>query len=121
MNIQLDDAIASPQDLKAVILEIRQYAGWFAHASVKKQLAVDSISESPAIFAGCSAFIKDCFGEKTLSAKSLDEFVQSLEMFEKSAPTLTITLAAAPSNGLKKTFGAWCRQNVALSTCNVPV
>lgn len=112
MKLKLPETISSPQDLKATILEVRQYARWFSHASVKKQVAGGRSAEPPAISGAASSAIKEWAGDKPLTLDMLEDLLAALEDFEKSAPQLTITLAAAPGGGLKKTLVAWCRTHV---------
>ncbi len=113
MNLKLPDNVSSPQDIKAIVLEIRQYARWFAHASVKKQVGGGKIAEPPAVSAGAVALIQGLAGGKPLTQPALDGLIDALEAFEAKAPHMTITLAAPPPASLKKTLVAWCRQHVA--------
>ncbi|HET8709361.1 MAG TPA: F0F1 ATP synthase subunit delta, partial [Candidatus Saccharimonadales bacterium] len=47
------------------------------------------------------------------SVKSLDKNMRALEDYARTAPHLTITLAAPAPASLKQTLTAWCRQNLA--------
>lgn len=112
MKLQLPDSVSSPQDVKALIMEVRGYARWFSHASIKKQAGGGNIGQPAAVSPAALSLIKNCNGGKALTQESLDKLVSDLADFEASAPQLTITLAAPPSAGLKKTLSGWCRQNV---------
>jgi hypothetical protein len=112
MKIKLPDGISSPQDLRAVILEIKDYAGWSAKAAVKKQVAGKADADKPTVSAEAAAIVKAWSGDKALTRSSLDELVAVLEEFADTASSLTLTLAAPPSGGLKKELVGWCRQNI---------
>lgn len=112
MKLQLPDNVSSPQDLQFLMLEIRQYARWLAHNDVKKRLDVKAADDSPVMSPAAIEVIRSWFGKKPISQESLGGLVSELEDFETTAPQLSITLAAAPSGGLKKTLIAWCREHV---------
>jgi len=113
MNLKLPDSVSSPQDIKAIVLEVRQYARWFAHASVKQQVSGGKVAEPPAMSPGATALIQGLAGGKPLTQTALDGLIEALEVFETKAPHMTITLAAPPPESLKKTLITWCRQHVA--------
>jgi hypothetical protein len=112
MKPKLPASIASPQDLKAAILEIHQYASWFAHTSVKKNLSVAADKEPAPMSPPALEILKQSLGKEPPSQESLDKIVEDLEAFAEAAPTMAITLAGMPTAGLKKTLVAWCRQNI---------
>ncbi|HZL07642.1 MAG TPA: F0F1 ATP synthase subunit delta [Candidatus Dormibacteraeota bacterium] len=113
MNLKLPASISSPQDLKAIMLEIRQYSRWFAHADVKKRVGGGAASEPPVISPAAASLVQELGSSKPLSQASLDGLAEALEVFAAKAPQITITLAAMPSDGLKKTLITWCRQHIA--------
>jgi len=113
VKLKLDDSVSSPQDLKSMIVEIREYARWFGHNSIKKRLDARHSSEPPALSPGARAILHEWNTKQPLSQKSLDGLISTLEKYHGTAPQLTITLAAPPANGLKKTLVVWCRDNIA--------
>jgi hypothetical protein len=115
MKLRLEESVSSPQDLKAVILEIRDYARWFSHNSVKRRLNLKAkrMSDEPVVSSAAAALLREWNTKTPLSQKSLDQLLATLKDFEDTAPQLTITLAAPPAGGLKKTLVAWCRENIA--------
>jgi len=104
---KIPDSVSSPQDLAALLLEMREYARWFAHESIKKRVNAKHTSDAPAMSAAATQLVRD------LDQKGLDTLIETLEDYKKSAPSLTITLPAPPTNGLKITLVAWCRENIA--------
>jgi hypothetical protein len=113
MKLKLDDSVSSPQDLQALIGEVREYARWFSHNAVKRQLHAKSTTEQPELSPGAEALLRSWGAGTPLSQKSLDTLIAALVDFAASAPVVTITLAAPVSGSLKKSLVAWCRQNIA--------
>jgi len=48
-----------------------------------------------------------------MTQTAIDGLVKALEDYKKSAPSVTITLAAVPSGEVKVRLVAWCRKNLA--------
>ncbi len=113
MTLNPQSNISSPQELKAIIVEVRRYAHWYAQNSVKLHVTGNGSTEQFVISPTAIELIKDWSVQKPLSEKSLDELIATLENYESKAPRLTITLAAVPPNDLKKTLVEWCREHVA--------
>ncbi|HVX58604.1 MAG TPA: F0F1 ATP synthase subunit delta [Candidatus Saccharimonadales bacterium] len=114
-DFKLEESVSSLQDLKAVILEIREYARWQAHNEIKKQLKAKSgkKSEAPTLSPSAQNVLHSWVSRGPINPKSMDELVTTLENYAKSAPQFTIVLAAMPTASLKKTIVNWCRSNVA--------
>lgn len=111
--LKLEDTVSSPQDVKALVMEIREYARWFAHNYIKQRVHAHNVSPEPEMSAAAKAVIRAWSAGKELTTKSLDELVATLEDYTNTAPVLTVTLAAVPSTGLKKQLVGWCRDNLA--------
>jgi hypothetical protein len=112
MSLTLPDSVFSRQDLKAVILEIEQYAKWFSQTATKMRFVSDGSYEAPAASPAASELINGWAEGQQLTQVHLDEMIKALKDFEASAPHITITLAAPAPNSLRKTLLAWCRQNI---------
>ncbi|HET7673821.1 MAG TPA: F0F1 ATP synthase subunit delta [Candidatus Saccharimonadales bacterium] len=110
MKIKLDGSVSSPQNLKALILEMRDYARWFSQNDVKKRLHAKGASDKPQLSVGAESLVSEI---KPLDRKNLDELISALEDLEDSAPRLTITLAAPPASGLKKMLVSWLREEIS--------
>jgi hypothetical protein len=104
--------ISTPQDLKALTIEVQRYARWFAQASIKSRVSGAATAETLAISEAAVKLIKDTAGIKPLDQNMLDNLVVSLQALEASTPHVTITLAAAPGSKLKSTLVEWCRKNI---------
>ncbi len=116
MKLRLEETIASPQDLKAVSLEIREYARWYSHNAIKKRVRIHmkrAAAEAPTISHAATAIIREWTKQNPLTQHGFDQLLAALETYARTAPQLTITLAAPPTAGLKKTLVARCRQNIS--------
>lgn len=113
MKLRVPDSVSSPQDLAALLLEMREYARWFGHESIKRRAGASHISHPPLISPAAQELVDGLESKKSLDQKGLDTLIATLEDYKKASPSLTITLAAPPTNGLKTTLVAWCRANIA--------
>lgn len=113
MNFVMPDQIATPQDLSALIFEIRDYARWYEHEFIKRKTSVTSTSAQPELSDITSLVIRTWAGKEPLSQASLDQLITTLEAYSKSAPIMTITLAAPAPNKLRTDLTAWARANLA--------
>lgn len=113
-SLRLDDSISSPQDMRALILEIRDYARWYSHAAIKKRVQVRRAgNDAPQLSPAATALLRDWNSHNPLSRSSLDALLKELERATATAPQLTITLAGPPAGQVKKSLVAWCRDNIA--------
>jgi hypothetical protein len=112
MNLKLPVGIYSQQDLKATITEIRQYAHWLSHATIKKQVSKGAWGEPPGMSSAGVELIKEWIGDKPLDQDSLDKLIETLEDYADNAPRVSVTLAAPPSVGIKKELISWFRKNL---------
>lgn len=112
MKLQLPNDIVSPQDLKTVTVEIRTYARWAVHARTKQRVTTKTAEGPPAISPAAIAIVRAWQGTEPLTQESLDGLLAALVAFELSAPRVTITLAAPPSQGLKQQLVNWCREHM---------
>lgn len=112
MTLNLPDSIYSAQDLTAVTLEIREYARWFSHNAIAKRVTNKRVAEPPIMSPAATDLLREWSGKKELTQARLDELIKALEAFKRSAASVTITLAAPPTNDIKQTLVSWCRQNI---------
>jgi hypothetical protein len=108
--LKLDSTISSPQDVQSLIDELRAYARWFSHNTVKQRLKVRGKTAEPELSPAARALVREL---KPVSTASLDSLLATLDTYKSKAPLVTITLAAPPAAGIKKSLVGWCRDNLA--------
>ena len=113
MKLNLPSSVASSQDVKTLLLELQDYTRWFTHESIKTRTNAGHASEPPVLSPATTELIREWEGKKPLSQQSLDTLIDTLETYNATAPTITLTLAAPPTSSLKLTLVAWCRENIA--------
>ena len=113
MKLRLPDSVASSQDVTALQLEVREYARWFTHESIKQRTSAHHKSEAPALSSACTELLATQGGKKGLDRTSLDTLVKELEHYNRTAPTITLTLAAPATGSIKASLVKWCRTNIA--------
>jgi hypothetical protein len=109
----LPNSVSSQQDLSALTLEIRDYSKWFAHNAIKERVHAKNAVLPPSLSPGALELVRSASNKKLLSQQDLDELITMLESAKKTAPTVTITLAAPASGDLKQTLVGACRANIA--------
>lgn len=113
MKLTLPDSIASAQDLASVIRDVHSYAKWASKELIKQKVSGKSAGSQPELSPEAADIIRSWGGGKPLTQQSIDGLVRALEDYKKSAPSLTITLAAIPSGEVKSKLVAWCRKEIA--------
>lgn len=113
MKLLLPNSVLSPQDLEALTFEIREYASWFSHNTIKHQAGASRGTKAPELTAAALEVLRNWNAQKLLDQATLAELGAALEDFKASAPSLTITLAAPAGGDLKQTLVTWCRENIA--------
>jgi len=116
MKLKLPDSIASPQDVSALLLEVKEYSQWFSHELIKVESNIKHVSKSPELSTGAKTLFEEMFSKKSHDKGSLDDLVDILSKYSNDAPIMTITLAAPVPNSVKETLVAWCRNNLAKNT-----
>lgn len=112
MKPALPASVVSPQDLRAVILEVKGYLRWYTHTDIKQKATHRRAGQAPEVSPAAASLIKSCLSPKKPDQKSMEDLIDDLEDFAANATEIHITLAAPPGNGLKKDLAAWCRQNI---------
>lgn len=113
MKLIMPDSVASAQDLAAVLADVQAYAKWASRELIKQKVAGKSAGAQPTITPEAAEIILSWSGDKDMTQTSIDGLVKALEDYKKSAPSVTITLAAVPSGEVKIKLVAWCRKNLA--------
>jgi hypothetical protein len=109
----LSPSVSSPQDLSALILEIKEYSKWFRHNEIKHKTNAKSASPPPVLSDGALETLRTLRNKNLIKGKDLEELIKTLGRFQAKAPLMTITLAAPAPKALKKNLVDWTRQNLA--------
>lgn len=112
MNLNLQNSVVSRQDLRSVITELKSCAAWLAQSQVKSRISTKPAPQPPVISTAADDLIKQWHGKNAVTAKSLEELINSLISFESMAPKMSVTLAAPAPTKLKQELVAWCRHNI---------
>jgi F0F1-type ATP synthase delta subunit len=112
MKVRLPNTVSSQQDLSALTFEIREYAKWFAHNAIKAKVHAKNVTPPPTLSPSALELVRSAGGTKLLDQKVLDELILELEDAKKTAPTITVTLAAPATGDVKQNLVAACRQHI---------
>jgi hypothetical protein len=118
VKLNLPKSVASPQDLSALISEVRDYAKWYNHEVIKQRFSGKAHiggagGDHPILSAGASEVIRTWFGSKSPNRLGFDALLKELERVTKSARLITVTLAAPTPGSLKATLVGWFRTNIS--------
>lgn len=111
--IKLPEHISSPQDLTALILEVREYARWYEHETIRRRSGTTSPSTQPVLSPTTATLLRAISGGISLQPKQLEEVIATLLQYKKTSPVITLTLAAPVTAAVKATLTAWCRQELS--------
>lgn len=113
MKLTLPNSVSSLEDVRSLTLEVREYARWFAHNAIKKQVGAKNVTEAPTLSPAAKELLRSWTDKQPLTSSRLDELIATLDHFKDTASALTITLAAPASASLKQELVGWCRKNLA--------
>ncbi len=113
MKSNVYDLIETPQDIKALILDVRKYARLYLHNGVKKRASVANSEELAVISQAAGQLISELASDNGLSQIDLDNLIAELETVATQSPVARLTLAAPPSSALKKKLVDWCREHIS--------
>lgn len=112
----LPSDICSPQDLTALILEIREYAKWYEHESIKRRTGSSLQSTPPVLTLTAATYLRSLNQEGAVTPDKLEKTIEALESYKASAPSITFTLAAPATEQVKKQLTSWVRSNLSPET-----
>jgi len=113
VKLKLPAAVASSQDLTALISEVHVYAKWVARESIRQRVSGKGTGAKVELSPEAGELIRTWGGGKPPTQASIDSLLKQLETHRKTAPSITITLPAVPSGELKATLVNWMRQNLS--------
>lgn len=116
MKLKLPDTIASPQDVTSLYFEIKDYAKWFMHESIKLESNIKKVAKSPELSPSAKELLQDWSLKNSLNRSSLEELTNTLEKYPNTAPVISIVLASPVTNEVKLKLVGWCRANLANNT-----
>lgn len=112
MSLVLPASISSTQDVTALGLEVQEYAKWYSQYANAAKRKIAYKEPQPEVTPVASELIREWGKQSPLSQERLDQLVKELNSKTKSAPTMTITLAAPATSDVKKALVAWARKNI---------
>ncbi|TAL14770.1 hypothetical protein EPN95_01840 [Patescibacteria group bacterium] len=112
-RLNLPDEVASIQDLTSLILEIREYIKWFSHNAILERVSKKRTTKPIALSPSATKLLQEWEKLQPITTRSLDELLDTLNIYRNNAPTLSITLAAPVTNDIKQTLISWSRKNIA--------
>lgn len=115
VEVPLPASISSPQDLGALILELKAYAKWANHVNIKLRMHQKVTTDPPELTPAANELLhlhSWTNNGQPLDAEACEQLINRLNKIKTKAPTVNITLAAPATKQLKTTIVAWCRQNV---------
>lgn len=112
MKLSLPATVASSQDLAAIVADVHVYAKWASRELIKQRVSGKSTGKQPEISPEASDVIRTWSGGKPLTQASIDSLLKALDAHRKSAPSITVTLAAIPSGELKAKLVGWIRKEL---------
>jgi hypothetical protein len=114
MSLTLPNNVWSPEDLKELTNDLKQYATWLASYGIKQRVSSSSQPTPPPTLSPLAvSMLHELHDRRLLTESGVDKLVADLEAVAVVAPRVHFTFAAAPSNGLKKDFVNWCRENIS--------
>lgn len=112
--IKLPDTICTPQDLTALLIEVREYAKWYEHESVKQRSGTKTPrSTQPVLSVSTATYLRAISTNSGLQPAQLETIIHELEVYKAAAPTITITLAAPAPERIRTLLTAWCRESLS--------
>lgn len=113
MSLTLPSNIWSPEDLKELIGDLKRYARWLAAYAVKERVAASAAKQQPPTLSPTAIeLLNGLHAKQALTQPGVDKLIADLQAVQVVAPQVNFTLAAPPSNGLKKTLVTWCRETI---------
>lgn len=112
MALKLPSSVSSTHDLTALILEVREYTKWYLQYSNAVKVKTKYTQDQPEISPTASELIRSWNASSPLSGPSLDALIAELETIKKTAPTVSVTLAAPATSEVKKTLVSWLREHI---------
>ena len=112
MSFYLSEAIISPEDLKSVINELKDYEVFFRHSQIKQHVVKRSAGQAPELSIAASELLSSAMEKKPLNITIIEQLITELERLLIKSPKIKIILAALPNHAVKKQLILWVRKNI---------
>lgn len=116
MNLNLPDSIASSQDIAGVSKELHDYSTWLSRQAIRQRVGSKNTAAQPELSPATQHVLHAWVNGKDPTPSALDMLLKSLDSHRRTAPAITITLAAAPTNDVKTKLVAWVRRELSSDT-----
>lgn len=113
MKFKLSEQIITPDDFLSVINELRNYAKWYDHNSVKLKVLKTKDTDTVELSSAANDLLGQWLGSKPIDSKALHSLINELEVQLTKMPKIRIVLPAVPSKGVKLSLSKWCRTNLS--------
>jgi len=108
----LPASISSSSDVTSLTLEVRAYAQWYGQYVNAQKAGTKYKASQPELSDIAGEVIREWAKEAPLTSARIDELITHLEKIQKTAPIITITLAAAATSEVKRALVSWCREHI---------
>lgn len=112
MTLRLPDSIITSADVASVQREIHAYSARLSHDDIKRRTGAKTHDTPFELSPAATELVNVTLGAGSVSASRLDELHAKLETYRKSAPTITITLAAIAPGELRQKLIGWVRREL---------
>jgi hypothetical protein len=109
---KLPTAISSPSDVTALTLEVRAYQQWYGQYANAQRTGAHYQPTQPELSPIASEVIREWAAAEPLTTTRIDALIADLEHVSKTAPVITITLAAVAPVEVKRALVTWCREHL---------
>lgn len=109
---KLPATVSSPGDVMGLVLEIKAYQQWYGQYANAERAGAHYQASQPELSETASQVIRQWAATEALTPARIDQLIVELEHIQKTAPTITITLAAAAPNEVKRALVTWCREHI---------
>ena len=111
MLVHLPTDLYSPEQLSAVVIELRTYIGVLRDATVRARATKSEVSAPGHL----SALLLGVFrgaGADSTDIEASEKLLKELEAIRDKAPAVHLMMAALPNRDLKRKFTDWFRASV---------
>ena len=101
--INLPDTICTPQDLTELLVEVREYAKWYEHESVKRRSGTKTpTSTQPVLSVSTATYLRAVSTNGTLQPVQLETIIHSLRPTKRLLRPLLSPLQPPPQSASER-------------------